>query len=172
MKRGILCTLWITVLLPGFPLQAQENLLMKALRDEMGRTMERLQLEEMDKPYYVAYWVRESEWPESHGHSGWTARSRPGERQPIPVGGAEGRRSRPRQHQFYGFRSIAFQGGPRRVSGVSPAARRLQGTEAADLAGHRRRLQAGRPQPRQEARQPSEQDAGRGNSRLQPGRAG
>ena len=60
MKRGILYTLWITVLLPGFPLQAQENLLMKALRDEMGRTMERLQLDEMDKPYYVAYWVRES----------------------------------------------------------------------------------------------------------------
>ena len=61
MKRGAICTLWITVLLTGLPLQAQESLLMKALRDEMGRTMERLQLEDMDKPYYVAYWVRESE---------------------------------------------------------------------------------------------------------------
>ena len=61
MKRGAICTLWITVLLTGLPLQAQENLLMKALRDEMGRTMERLQLEDMDRPYYVAYWVRESE---------------------------------------------------------------------------------------------------------------
>ena len=60
MKRGAFCTLWLTVLLTGFPLQAQENLLMKALRDEMGRTMERLQLEDMDRPYYVAYWVRES----------------------------------------------------------------------------------------------------------------
>ena len=60
MKRGAICTLWITVLLTGFPLQAQEDLLMKALRDEMGRTMERLQLEDMDRPYYVAYWVRES----------------------------------------------------------------------------------------------------------------
>ena len=61
MKRGIFCTLLFSILLPGFPLQAQENLLMKALRDEMGRTMERLQLEDMDRPYYVAYWVRESE---------------------------------------------------------------------------------------------------------------
>ncbi len=61
MKCGANCTLWITVLLTGLPLQAQENLLMKALRDEMGRTMERLQLEDMDRPYYVAYWVRESE---------------------------------------------------------------------------------------------------------------
>ena len=60
MKRGTLCTLWLTVLLAGLPLQAQENLLMKALRDEMGRTMERLQLGDMDRPYYVAYWVRES----------------------------------------------------------------------------------------------------------------
>lgn len=61
MKRGAVCTLWMTVLLTGLPLQAQEDLLMKALRDEMDRTMERLQLEDMDRPYYVAYWVRESE---------------------------------------------------------------------------------------------------------------
>ena len=60
MKRGIICTLWLTVLLAGFPLQAQENLVMKALRDELGRTMERLQLGDMDRPYYVAYWVQES----------------------------------------------------------------------------------------------------------------
>ena len=106
--------------------------------------------------------------PGQHGHSGRPARSRPRDRQSIPVCGAEGRRSRPRQHQFHGFRSIAFQGGPRRVSGVSPTARRLQGAEAADLAGYRRGLQAGRPQPCQEARHPSEQDAGRDYSRLQP----
>ena len=49
-----------------------------------------------------------------------------------------------------------------------PLRERLQGAEAADLAGHRRRLQAGRPQPCQEARHPSEQDAGRDYSRLQP----
>ncbi len=61
MKRGTLSTLWLAVLLPVVPLQAQENLLMKALRDEMGRTIERLQLEDMDRPYYVAYWVRESD---------------------------------------------------------------------------------------------------------------
>ena len=60
MKLGTLCTLWLTVLLPVVPLQAQENVLMKALRDEMDRTMEQLQLEDMDRPYYVAYWVRES----------------------------------------------------------------------------------------------------------------
>ena len=61
MKRGAISMLWITVLLTVVPLQAQEDLLMQALRDEMGRTMERLQLEDMDRPYYVAYWVFESE---------------------------------------------------------------------------------------------------------------
>ena len=33
---------------------------MKALRDELGRTMEKLQLQEMEKPYFVAYRVLEA----------------------------------------------------------------------------------------------------------------
>ena len=48
MKRGTVCTLSLCSLLIGLPLQARENLLMKALRDEMGRTMESLQLQDMD----------------------------------------------------------------------------------------------------------------------------
>jgi TldD protein len=40
--------------------QAQENqVVFKALADELSRTMEKLQMENLDKPYYVSYMVRE-----------------------------------------------------------------------------------------------------------------
>lgn len=57
-RAPILCTLLLLTM--GSPwLQAQESVLMKAMRDELGRSMEKLQLEGMEKPYYVAYWVQE-----------------------------------------------------------------------------------------------------------------
>ena len=56
----ILCMLILFLSGPSW-LQAQENVLMKAMRDELGRTMEKLQLEGLEKPYYVAYWVQESQ---------------------------------------------------------------------------------------------------------------
>ncbi len=59
MKRGSIFVLSCSVLLTGSSLQAQEGVLMRALRDELGRTMEKLQLQEMEKPYFVAYRVRE-----------------------------------------------------------------------------------------------------------------
>lgn len=54
----LLCTLILFLSAPSW-LQAQENVLMKAMRDELGRTMEKLQLEGLEKPYYVAYWIQE-----------------------------------------------------------------------------------------------------------------
>ena len=54
----ILCTLILFLSGPSW-LQAQESILVKAMRDELGRTMEKLQLEGLEKPYYVAYWIQE-----------------------------------------------------------------------------------------------------------------
>ena len=42
------------------PALAQDNVLFKAMRDELGRTMERLRLDDAQKPYFVAYRVRET----------------------------------------------------------------------------------------------------------------
>ena len=40
-------------------LQAQDDVLMRAMHDEMERSMEQLRLAPMPGPYFVAYWVRE-----------------------------------------------------------------------------------------------------------------
>ena len=42
------------------PATAQDSVLMKAMRDELERTMAELQLRDMSKPYFVAYRVHES----------------------------------------------------------------------------------------------------------------
>lgn len=60
MKCVHLCVLSFTLLLTGPSLKAEESVLMKALKDELARTMDQLQLEGMRKPYYVAYWVHET----------------------------------------------------------------------------------------------------------------
>lgn len=60
MKCVPVCILLFILLLAGSPLEAQESVLMKALKDELARTMDVLQLEGMQKPYYVAYWVQET----------------------------------------------------------------------------------------------------------------
>lgn len=60
MKFGRLQILAFIFFLACPSLLAQESVLMKALRDELGRTMEKLQLEDMERPYFVAYWVQET----------------------------------------------------------------------------------------------------------------
>jgi TldD protein len=41
--------------------QQQEDVLLKALKDEMNRSMEKLQLKDMEKPYYIEYAVEDAE---------------------------------------------------------------------------------------------------------------
>ncbi len=41
--------------------QQQEDVLFKALKDEMNRSMEKLQLKDMEKPYYIEYAVNDAE---------------------------------------------------------------------------------------------------------------
>ncbi len=42
------------------PLQAQDSLLMKAMRDELDRSMAELRLRDLERPYFISYSVRES----------------------------------------------------------------------------------------------------------------
>ena len=60
-RRALIPCTFILLVMGSSWLLAQENVLMKALRDELGRSMEKLQLNGMEKPYYVAYWVQESQ---------------------------------------------------------------------------------------------------------------
>lgn len=60
MKGVSVWFLSLVLLLSGSPMEAQDSVLMRALQDELTRTMEKLQLEGMQKPYFVAYWVQES----------------------------------------------------------------------------------------------------------------
>jgi len=60
MKGISVCILSSIFLLAGSPIEARESVLMRALKDELTRTMEKLQLEGMQKPYFVAYWVHET----------------------------------------------------------------------------------------------------------------
>ena len=59
MKRRSIAVFSFIIPLICPSLQAQESILMRALRDELERTMEKLQLADMDKPYFVAYRVQE-----------------------------------------------------------------------------------------------------------------
>ena len=43
------------------PLRAQDDVVMKAMRDEMNRSMQKLRLENLDKPYFISYRVVEQE---------------------------------------------------------------------------------------------------------------
>src|ERR1700691_1341866 len=42
-------------------LHAQDDVVMKAMRDEMARSMQQLTLENLEKPYFVAYRIVDSE---------------------------------------------------------------------------------------------------------------
>ena len=46
-------------LLPSVPAQAQNDVVLRAMRDELNRSMQQLQLEKLEKPYFIAYRVQE-----------------------------------------------------------------------------------------------------------------
>lgn len=69
-KQSRFIFLWIfllssmlSVVIPASKLSAQqkEDVLLKALKDEMNRSMEKLQLKDMEKPYYIEYAVEDAE---------------------------------------------------------------------------------------------------------------
>ena len=63
MKKPMPSATWIAALFSLCLLataKADENVLMQAMRDEMARTLEQLQMEDLEAPYFVAYTVRDS----------------------------------------------------------------------------------------------------------------
>ena len=51
--------LFLLALLPIFGVQAAEDVVFKALEDELARTVQKLKMESLDKPYYVGYALTE-----------------------------------------------------------------------------------------------------------------
>lgn len=59
MRRAITFSISLPLLTAFSWLHAQDDSLMKAMRDELARSMEELQLEALERPYFIAYRVAE-----------------------------------------------------------------------------------------------------------------
>jgi len=59
--RMIHAVLILFVLASAVPLCAQDDIVMKAMRDELDRSMKQLQLENLEKPYFISYRVIDSD---------------------------------------------------------------------------------------------------------------
>lgn len=55
------CTLSVSIPVSSLFAQEQEDVLLKALKDEMARSIEKLQLKDLEKPYYIEYAVEDAE---------------------------------------------------------------------------------------------------------------
>lgn len=70
---------WIlSIFLPASLLNAQqqEDILLKALKDELARSIEKLQLKDLEKPYYIEYGVEDTESFEVKAEFGAVVKSR------------------------------------------------------------------------------------------------
>lgn len=74
VRRSLPATLVFLLLVPFSGLGAQEepelNVVMQAMRDELTRSTEQLEMEGLEKPYFIAYTVRETERIEARGSFG------------------------------------------------------------------------------------------------------
>ena len=74
VRPSLLVTLAFLLLAPFSGLGAQEepelNVVMQAMRDELARSTEQLEMEGLEKPYFIAYTVRETERLEARGSFG------------------------------------------------------------------------------------------------------
>lgn len=52
---------WLTLLTCFSLTLGQEDVVMKAMRDELARSMANLQMENLEKPYFISYSVQETE---------------------------------------------------------------------------------------------------------------
>ena len=59
--RIVRTSLMLCALAAALPLWAQNDIVVKAMRDEMDRSMKQLQLENLEKPYFISYRVIDSD---------------------------------------------------------------------------------------------------------------
>ena len=58
-KRFSIYVLTTATFLTFSAVHAKDDVLQRALRDELARSMQQLQLEDLEQPYFVSYLVRE-----------------------------------------------------------------------------------------------------------------
>ena len=58
VSRGLGIFLLVALALPA-PAPAADDVVMKAMRDELNRSMKQLQLEQLEKPYFISYHVQD-----------------------------------------------------------------------------------------------------------------
>ncbi len=58
-RRNALFGALLFLLLAGSAVRAQDDVVLRAMRDELARSMQQLQLEKLEKPYFIAYRVQE-----------------------------------------------------------------------------------------------------------------
>ena len=59
--RIVRISLMLCALAAALPLWAQNDIVVKAMRDEMDRSMKQLQLENLEKSYFISYRVIDSD---------------------------------------------------------------------------------------------------------------
>ncbi len=59
MKCMWICTLFLSLCIVWLPAAAQPSVVMQAMQDELARSMNQLQLGELEQPYFVSYTVQE-----------------------------------------------------------------------------------------------------------------
>jgi hypothetical protein len=58
-RRTVVCGALAILLLAPRSARAQDDVVLRAMRDELARSMQQLQLEKLEKPYFIAYRVQE-----------------------------------------------------------------------------------------------------------------
>ena len=117
----------------------QPDVLLRAMQDELSRSTATLQLEELERPYFIEYAVVDTE---SNGARGdvWRERAR---RQVAPAVAARRRSCRQPRARQQRVRRHAVVVLDDELSPESRAGRRLRRPAPRPLAGHRCRLQGG-----------------------------
>ena len=167
VSRGLGFFLLAAMALPA-PAPAADDVVMKAMRDELDRSMKQLQLEQLEKPYFISYHVQDRTSLDTSATfgallSGGLARARY-----LTVQVRVGRLSE-RQQQFHDLPARGQWADRKRPA---PPRRRLPGIAPANLAGHRHGLQRGAGDAFPQARGAGESEGPREPSRLQQGASG
>jgi hypothetical protein len=59
MNRTMVLLAALAFLIPTPRARAEEDVVVRAMRDELGRSVEKLRLEQLDKPYFISYAIQE-----------------------------------------------------------------------------------------------------------------
>ena len=139
VSRGLGIFLLAALVLPA-PAPAADDVVMKAMRDELDRSMKQLQLEQLEKPYFISYRVQDRTSLDTSATfgallSGGLARARYLTVQ-VRVGNYQSDNSN--------FMTYPPAGQWPDRKRLAPPRRRLPGIAPANLAGHRHGLQSRR----------------------------